>query len=261
MARAIVAALAALMFFSFVAAATAWQGRLEKSVVSIAQAQQLAEKGDHFVIEGEITTNVRAGVDSVFVLNDGTGEMMIRIPDFVRREQGLPDGGEYIRVAGQYDYETLNREIWGLAVQKMERNLESPRKSNAPPPAALATGDAAPLATGNGGPSEPRAKESWGSQSQSITPTADREIIEKLRAARQNLLAARRDLMTVNVEYARAYDKVEKTSEIDADMRDRLAEAEARETDARKAIAPLIVEAERAGVSSKLLEIYKRGTL
>ncbi len=253
MARAIVAALAALMFFSFVAAATAWQGRLEKSVVSIAQAQQMAEKGDHFVIEGEITTNVRAGVDSVFVLNDGTGEMMIRIPDFVRREQGLPDGGEYVRVAGQYDYDTLNREAWSLVVRKMERNLEPPRKLHAPPPAALATGDAAPA--------EPQAKESWGSQSQSITPAADREIIEELRAARQHLLAARRDLMTVNVEYARAFDKVEKPNDVDADLRDRLAEAEARETDARKAIAPLIVEAERAGVSSKLLEVYKRGTL
>ena len=67
--------------------------------------------------------------------------------------------------------------------------------------------------------------------------------------------------MTVNVEYARTFDKVEKTSEVDAGLRDRLAEAEARETDARKAIAPLIVEAERAGVSSKLLDVYKRGTL
>jgi uncharacterized protein YdeI (BOF family) len=253
MTRATVAALAALMIFGFVATATAWQGRLEKSVVTISQAQQLAEKGDHFVIEGEITTYVRTGVDNVFVLNDGTGEMMIRIPDFVRREHGLPDGGEIVRVAGQYDYETLNRELWGLQVQQMERNLETPRKSIAQPPAALPTGDAAPA--------EPQAKESWGSQSQSITPAADREIIEKLRAARQNLLAARRDLMTVNVEYARAFDKVEKTSDVDADLRGRLAEAEARERDARKAVAPLIIEAERAGVSSKVLEIYKRGTL
>lgn len=261
MTRATVAALAALMLFGFVATATAWQGRLEKSVVTISQAQQLAEKGDHFVIEGEITTYVRTGVDNVFVLNDGTGEMMIRIPDFVRREHGLPDGGEIVRVAGQYDYETLNRELWGLQVQQMERNLETPRKSNAQPPAAPTTREEAPLAIRDGGPLEPQAKESWGSQSQSITPAADREIIEKLRAARQNLLAARRDLMTVNVEYARAFDKVEKTSDVDADLRGRLAEAEARETDARKAVAPLIIEAERAGVSSKVLEIYKRGTL
>lgn len=253
MARATVAALAALTLFSFVAAATAWQGRLEKSVVTISQVQQLAEKGDHFVIEGEITTNVRTGVDNIFMLNDGTGEMMIRIPDFVRREHGLPDGGETVRVAGQYDYETLNRELWGLQVQKMERNLETPRKSNAQLPAALPTGDAAPA--------EPQAKQSWGSQSQSITPTADREIIEKLRAARQQLLAVRGDLMAVNLEYARAFDKVEKTSDIDAGLRERLAQAEARETDARKAVAPLIIEAERAGVSSQLLELYKRGTL
>jgi len=253
MTRATVAALAALMFFGFVATATAWQGRLEKSVVTISQAQQLAEKGDHFVIEGEITTIVRTGVDNVFMLNDGTGEMMIRIPDFVRREHGLPDGGEIVRVAGQYDYETLNRELWGLQVQQMERNLVTPRKSIAQPPVAPTTR--------HGGPLEPQAKESWGSQSQSITPAADREIIEKLRAARQNLLSARRDLMTVNVEYARAFDKVEKTSDVDADLRGRLAEAEARETDARKAVAPLIIEAERAGVSSKLIEIYKRGTL
>lgn len=253
MTRATVAALAALMLFGFVATATAWQGRLEKSVVTISQAQQMAEKGDHFVIEGEITTYVRTGVDNVFVLNDGTGEMMIRIPDFVRREHGLPDGGEIVRVAGQYDYETLNRELWGLQVQQMERNLVTPRKSIVQPPVTPTTRD--------GGPLEPQAKQSWGSQSQSITPAADREIIEKLRAARQNLLSARRDLMTVNVEYARAFDKVEKTSDVDADLRGRLAEAEARETDARKAVAPLIIEAERAGVSSKLLELYKRGTL
>ena len=253
MARVPVAALAASMLFSFVAAATAWQGRLEKSVVTISQVQQLAEKGDHFVIEGEITTNVRAGVKNVLVLNDGTGELTIRIPDFVRREQGLPDGGEYVRVAGQYDYESLNREVWSLVVQKMERHLEAPRRSNTPPPAPLAIRDAARP--------ELLVKENWGSQTQFITPAADREIIEKLRVARQNLLAARRDLMTVNVEYARAFDRVEQTSDVDADLRNRLAEAEAREMDARKAVAPLIVEAERAGVSSKLLEVYKRSTL
>ena len=171
--------LAAAISVLAAAPASAWKGLLESQVIPIARAQDHAASGDRFVIEGIV---INSKDDRVFLVRDDSGEMYVVIPDFLKREHGVPGKRERIRVAGRYDHKHLEPAITGMRVQDMERLGKAGAKQGsaaepAPAPARAATEPAAPA---------PNAS--------AHAPSTSEEWKNRLAGARQELLAAEKEL-------------------------------------------------------------------
>jgi hypothetical protein len=204
------------------------------------------------VIEGRVTSNNGEGL---FMLDDGSGQMYAYIPSHVLRDAGSmqrkePRIGERIRVGGIYSREPLNRQLHGIIVSKLERDVGEPRREpRTPPPSPKA-----PAAEEEPAPAAPDV-------SHSITPDVSRDWVEKLSAARGELLDARKELREAEVAYGRELKRADNPSLMDPAVVAREERAEKREADARAAIAPMLLEARQGGVSEDVLSLYERATL
>jgi hypothetical protein len=229
------------------------KSRLEGLVIPISQALGEPELRDNMVIEGRVISNNGEGL---FLLDDGSGQMYVYIPSHLLRDTGSmqrkePRIGEQIRVAGLYSQEPLNRQLHGIVVSQLERDVAEPRREpSIPPPSPKVP------ATDEGEPA-PAALD----VSRSITPDVSRDWVEKLRAARLDLLDARKELQEAEVAYGRELKRADKPSLMDPAVVARQERAEKREADARAAIGPMLLEARKSGVSEDVLSLYERATL
>jgi uncharacterized protein YdeI (BOF family) len=108
----------------------------------IAEAQQNADTGDYFSIEGMVVSNSQ---NRVFTIRDDSGEMLVVIPEYLTREKGVPDNNERVRVSGKYDTKKLDSSVKGMRVTRLDRfgsdagvtGASTPRaRSLAPAPSA-----------------------------------------------------------------------------------------------------------------------------
>jgi uncharacterized protein YdeI (BOF family) len=222
--------------------ASAWN-RLAGMVVPIDQAQKHAKSGDRFVIEGIVMDQKD---DRIFHLRDDSGDMYVLLPNFLRREYGLPKTGERIRVAGRYDIKHLDREVTGMRVQEIER-LGKPEATRGKATPEVDTRAAA----------KPAARAA-STDSSSIAPTTSAEWKDRLAGARQELLAARKNLDATSVTFAHALREAGEPSKLDPAILEKQREAETRVARAQNAMPALIEEARADGVSPQTLDIYER---
>ena len=116
---------AILSIFLLVATALpAWavKGAMARRVVPIAKVLEVAEEGDRFTMEGQVTEVFTGqGQNQVYKIADDTGEIFVMIPNFLQREHGAPEQWERIRVSGQYAHALGSRDVWGIRVSELER--------------------------------------------------------------------------------------------------------------------------------------------
>jgi uncharacterized protein YdeI (BOF family) len=241
--------LAAALSALVAAPAGAWKGALESQVIPIARAQEYAESGDRFVVEGIV---VDSKDDRFFLLRDDSGQMYVVIPDFLKREHGAPGAHERIRVSGRYDQAKLDPEITGMRVQELERlGKAGPAHGSTPEGSA----EAAPA------PTSAAARPAAPAPGATVrAPSTPDEWKERLAGARQELLAAERELDIVNAAYAHELRDAKTPADVDPAVAANLERAEARVLRARQALPGLVEEARNAGVSPELLELYVRAT-
>jgi uncharacterized protein YdeI (BOF family) len=231
------------------APASAWKGLLESQVIPIARAQDHAASGDRFVIEG-IVINSKDG--RIFLVRDDSGEMYVVIPDFLKREHGIPGKHERIRVAGRYDHKHLEPAITGMRVQDMERLGR-----------AGATQGSAPSGTAEAAPAPTRAATDPAAPAPNASahaPSTPEEWKNRLSGARQELLAAEKELDAANAAYARELRDAQAPADVDPAVTANLERVEARVLRARQALPGLVEEARSAGVSPELLDLYVRAS-
>ena len=101
------AALVLLIALCIAAPASAWKASYMQ-VVTIEKAFAMAETGDYLAIEGE---GASANSRGLFVIDDGTGEMKVLIPQYVLRDRGTPSVGEKVRVSGKFDHKKLDASV------------------------------------------------------------------------------------------------------------------------------------------------------
>ena len=222
--------------------AAAWD-RLAGLVVPISEAFEHAKSGDRFVIEGVVMDQKD---DRIFRLRDDSGDMYVLIPDFLRRDYGIPNQSELIRVAGRYDHKHLDQEVTGMRVQEIER-LGKPEAARG----RVAEADEAPAAA------RPAARTA-ATNTSGIAPTTTAEWKQRLRDARHELLAAQKELDATSVTFGRALREAGTPSEMDPAIVEQREQAEIRVARARSVMPALIDEARADGVSPQALDLYER---
>jgi hypothetical protein len=121
----IAAILLATSLLALAAPAFAWKGERAPGVRPIAEVNARAESGDHVSVEGEIA-EIQTGSGSrwVVTLEDATGSVLVRVPEYLLRslnEGRDPEVGRRVRVSGQWGHASLDDETWGIHAQSAER--------------------------------------------------------------------------------------------------------------------------------------------
>lgn len=229
-----------------VATATAWTDRLEGLVMPISEAQEKAESGDRFAIEGVV---VESKSGRVFTLRDDSGEMYVLIPDFLIRKYGTPKRNEVIRVAGRFDKKHLDPGITGMKVQDLERLGKQGARVGGPSGEEEAT-SGADAARGHPVPAAQ-------GQVRVKSPTVPAEWKERLGDMRDRQLAAEKEVQVARTAYARALRDAGSKSAVDAAITGRMEAAEAELAQVRRELPELVEGARQAGVDPKLLSLYE----
>lgn len=113
--------------------ARAWKGALGKGVIAIATVAELAEKGDPVTITGRV---VWEQDKLIFRLKDDSGEMLVRIPESVRRTSGTPRRGDEVICGGKYTRAYLDDTVWGVHCEQLEIRPRAGMRPETPPAAA-----------------------------------------------------------------------------------------------------------------------------
>lgn len=104
----------------------AWKGESASGVRPISEVLEKAEQGDYVTVEGEVIS-VEAGQGSLRLatLDDGTGEVLVAVPEHLRRsierEPGEDPVGVRVRVSGKWDHGYLAQDRFGIRAQQIER--------------------------------------------------------------------------------------------------------------------------------------------
>ena len=119
------ALLVAIACLTFAAPALAWKGKPVTGTPSISVVTENAEKGDLVVVEGRITdVGTASGTTRLVTLDDGTGTVLVRVPENLLRrlnEGKDPEVGRRVRVSGRWDHAYLDKNIWGIQALDGER--------------------------------------------------------------------------------------------------------------------------------------------
>jgi len=104
------------------APAIAWKGELAGMVRPIAEVQEHAESGDMVAVEGTVSEK-RSGNGEMIVLRveDSSGEVWVAIPEYVYRDLGNSPLYKRARFFGKWDHKAMDRDTWGIRVQRVER--------------------------------------------------------------------------------------------------------------------------------------------
>lgn len=214
----------------------------------IAQAQRSAKTGDYFSIEGIVVSNRQ---NRFFTIRDDSGEMLVVIPEYITREQGVPANNERVRVSGKYDTKKLDASVKGMRVIRLHRlgrdlgaTGASRARADSPPPAPPTTTPPAALPMAGPGVTV-------------IRPTVSADLKERLRAQRIEFSAAKAEVDAAASNYADALYAAG-DGPVDPAIQARLQQAEAEMGDVVGSLSKLLEEAEASGVPSDLLILYQQ---
>lgn len=104
----------------------AWKGGSAGSVLPISEVLAKAEEGDIVSIEGQVAdTTTGSGSLMIAILQDGTGQVPVAVPDSLLRNidarHGEAAGGQVYRVTGRWGHKHMDEETWGIYAQQIER--------------------------------------------------------------------------------------------------------------------------------------------
>ncbi|HVN36896.1 MAG TPA: hypothetical protein VMW19_01825 [Myxococcota bacterium] len=115
----------ALLALALAAPALAWKGSMAAGVRPIAEVRQKAESGDFVTVEGKITdVGTASGSRYVVTLEDGSGSVLVRVPEYLLRQLNdgrAPEKGRHVRVSGQWGHAYLDQDVWGIEASNAER--------------------------------------------------------------------------------------------------------------------------------------------
>ena len=217
---------------------------------TISEAQKNADTGSYFAIEGVVRSSRQ---NRFFTVQDRTGEMVVVIPEYITREQGVPESGERVRVFGKYDHKKLDATVKGMRVTRLTRLGRMAGAKGDPAP------NQAPIPNGSRASTPPAAAFLRDSDASIIQPTAAADLKERLRAKRIEFAAAKKEAEAAGVEYADALYAAG-DGPVDADIQGKLREAEAKMASVADSILPLLDEAREAGIPNDLIQLYQRST-
>jgi len=224
-------------------AADAWRPGPD-GTIPIADAWEIVETGDFFVIEGVV---IEVKGKKLFRVQDDSGEMLVLIPEFLRRDKGTPKRNERIRVSGKFDRKKLDTGTQGMRAQQLHRlgvdSGHQGEKRAEPRPIPRTATPAAP---------RPHAAEP-----KVVQPTVSQDLVTKLGEKRRQYDAAKKEVEDAQVAYGRALRQAGSSGEVDPSVRQRTERAEQRLVEIRGEIAPLVEEAEQAGVPESTLRRYE----
>lgn len=105
--------------------ALAWKGSMAAGVRPISEVKEKAESGDIVTVEGTISdVNTGSGSRYVVTLEDKTGSVLIRVPEYLLRdlnEGRAPEVGRQVRVSGKWTRAYLDNDVWGIQAESAER--------------------------------------------------------------------------------------------------------------------------------------------
>jgi len=241
--------LAALGAGGLTLAAHAWKGG-PGGVMPIKEAVEMAEIGDYFVLEGIVDRRMQKNGE-LFMIHDDSGSMLVAIPEYLRREKGVPVAGERIRVSGKFDQKKLQRNKQGLRVVSLHRMGKPKGHVGDAPPTSAAT----PAPTRSVPPAAPRTAES---QPGVYHPTATEDFKVRAQTAREALESAKKEQESANQAYAKALFEAGSPSAVDPKISGRNDAAEQRVRDARDLIAELVEEGRADGVDKNVIDMWER---
>jgi hypothetical protein len=104
----------------------AWKGEGAGLVRPISEVLEKAEQGDRITVEGEIVDIEDAqGSLRLATLDDGTGQVLVAVPEHLRRnverEPGEDMVGVRFRVHGRWDHAYMKSDVFGIRAQQIER--------------------------------------------------------------------------------------------------------------------------------------------
>ena len=217
--------------------------------VPIAEAQK-NDTGSYFTIEGVVRSSSQS---RFFTVQDRTGKMIVVIPQYITREQGVPESGERIRVFGKYDHKKLDATVKGMRVTRLTRLGRMAGAKGDPSP------NQAPIPNGAKASTPPAAAFPRDSDASIIQPTAAADLKERLRAKRIEFAEAKKGAEAAGAEYADALYAAG-DGPVDSDVQGKLREAEAKMASVADSILPLLDEAREAGIPNDLIQLYQRST-
>jgi uncharacterized protein YdeI (BOF family) len=227
------------------------------SAMPIASVREVALEGDFVTIQG-LVVRVRTQ-SNLFMIQDDTGEMLVRIPNHLQREFGAPEEDERIRVTGKYGHKTFmdaegaqqgpadgGERTWGVRVQRLARNLSGGFRNPSPADAAVPT--PAPSTAGSPAAMEKRA----------YHPKASEDLKTRMSTARQRVIASERVRKDARAEHARALREGLQGPELEGILA-RSAKSEQDFNEAFAEIPPLVEEAREAGLDDGVIRMYEAG--
>ena len=218
-------------------------------VIPIAQANESADTGDYFAVEGVV---VKTSGKRFFTIRDESGEMLLLIPDYLTREKGMPERLERIRVSGKYDNKKLDTSVKGMRVSGMQRfGKVTGMKGQASPDSA----ELVPTRSSETPPASVHLSESQGTM---MRPKASRDLVDRMADMRRAFEAAKKEVEQAAELYADALYAAGDDGKVDPAILDRLEAAEARMAEIARGIPPLVEEARAAGISDNLINLYKQ---
>ena len=210
----------------------------------IAEARENADTGDYFSIEGIVVSNRQ---NRFFTIQDRSGEMVVVIPEYITREQGVPKNNERVRVSGKYDQKKLDTSVKGMRVIRLHRFGSMGGAKGDPSPSL------APIRSTETSPAAP-----WRESGATVfRPTAPAELKERMRAKRIEFGVAKKEVEAAASIYADALYAAG-DGPVDPAVQDRLEQAEARMGEIVDSLSPLLDEARAAGISDDLISLYKQ---
>ena len=112
------ALLVAIACLTLATPALAWKGKPVSGTATIAVVTENAEKGDLVMVEGRITdVGTASGSSRLVTLDDGTGTVLVRVPENLLRrlnDGNDPEVGRRVRVSGRWDHAYLDKNVWGI---------------------------------------------------------------------------------------------------------------------------------------------------
>ena len=221
---------------------------------SIEKLRRTAREGDFVTVQGRVIRVYRTG--NLFEIEDDTGKIVVRIPDYVTRDGGRPARNESVRVSGQYDHKTFvdQRNVkhtsdgadWGIRVRQLDREISVSGRNPTPDPAHAME-------------QKPRQAAAPAAIGSTVTPPKlDAELKARMGAAADRVRAANRETSEAEAAYARGLHLRPGDDEM-AYLENELRRNEQAQSEARAEIPPLVREARENGIDEKLIEMYLSG--
>jgi uncharacterized protein YdeI (BOF family) len=227
---------------------------------SIEQLRSVSREGDYVTVEGRVLRAKPA--DNLYMIEDDTGTIIVKIPNHIVRDTGKPARQETIRVSGVYGHKTFvdvrsikpssDGSEWGIRVRQLDRKLAG--SGSNPNPDTAGDGDVSTSEARKASrESAPAALDS-----NVRSPKLKSEAKQRMADARKRVLELKRETAEAEAAYARGLHTQMGPDEL-AYLEAKLEASEQELAEARAAIGPLAEEARESGVDERTIRLYEAG--